>query len=329
MYYFYLPDGLESVTQYYADIIRDALALRGEEWITTGELRKIPKGAKIFTITDKTCVEGLMSRRPIVAVNWYQGVAPEETALLFASSWTSKPRMYLHNFLEGTALRRCALNLFVSSAQLTHYREKYNYRGDNYFIMPCFNAEYRPEDFNQERYSAPSFVYVGNMAAWQCFDDTLELFKAIKAEVPAATLDVFTGDGAEAKRLLDKHGVQARVDFVRPEALQKMLSKYKYGFIVRDDSVINRVATPTKMGNYMASGIIPVFTDNIMAYKENITPRCRYAVSFRSHEECVKKIVRMESERLDVGEHLEEIERMFASYWNRDDYVRQLSQAMP
>lgn len=329
MYYFYLPEGLESVTQYYVDIIRDALLRRNEKWLTVTTIRDIPKGAKVFTITDKRCVEAMIGRRPKVSVNWYQGVVPEETALLFADSWTSGLRKRLHNFLEDMSLRRCKLNIMVSTAQLEHYRQKYDYRGDNYFIMPCFNTSLRAEDFNQERYATPSFVYVGNMAAWQCFDETLELFKAIKARVPEATLDIFTGDQREAKEKLLKHGVDARVDYVKPQQLQELLSKYKYGFIVRDDSIINRVATPTKMGNYMASGIMPVFAECIAAYRENVVPLCRHVISFGSREECVEKIVEMEKSPIDRNKHLEEVAHMFATYWSRDKYIEQLIRVLP
>lgn len=329
MYYFYLPAGTFDVSEFYDNIIRKSIELRGESVKIVDKINQIPKHSKIFTDYDRYCVDVLLKCKPKAVVNWFQGVNPEETYLLHKGTLLSRVRFLAHRCMERYAIRRTAFNLFVSNAMLQHYRAVYGYKGDNYFIMPCFNTTLNENVFNSERYTAPKFVYAGSMSAWQCIDETLKLFNLIKKEVPGATLDIYTAERDKALALCKKYGVEAKIDCVKACELENRLKKYKYGFIVRDDSIINRVATPTKLSNYMGAGLIPVFSDSISAYKENIAVNNPFAISFNNNEEAVNKIVRLERSTID----LEAIERtykeIFQRYWNEQSYIEQLSKVLP
>ena len=45
---------------------------------------------------------------------------------------------------------------------------------------------------------------------------------------------------------------------VKPEELESYYELAHYGFILRDDILVNRVANPTKLAEYLQYGIIPV-----------------------------------------------------------------------
>ncbi len=329
MYYFYLPDGLLDVTAGYINIIRKAIEYRGEEVKIVNSLNQIPKYSKVFTEYDKFCMDVLLWRKATVAVNWFQGVTPEETYLMHKGTLLSRIRYAAHRVMEKFVLKRATFKLFVSKAMLHHYQSVYKYKGDDYFIMPCFNTTLGDNIFNEERYSNPKFVYAGSMSVWQCIDATLELFKLIKQSIPAATLDIYTSERDKAESLCKKHSVEAKIDCVPASELENRLRNYKYGFIVRDDTIINRVATPTKMSNYMGAGLIPVFSNTIMAYKENIAIDNPYAVCFNNNEDAVNDIVGIERSDVDLKE-IEKIYRhIFNHYWNEQYYIEQLSKVLP
>ncbi|MCM1332075.1 MAG: hypothetical protein NC248_05640 [Bacteroides sp.] len=329
MYYFYLPDGLLDVTGCYVNIIRKAIEHRGEEVKIINHLNQIPLNSKVFTEYDKFCMDVLLWRRPNIIVNWFQGVTPEETYLMHKGTFLSRLRYAAHRFMERLAIDKTSFRLFVSNAMLHHYQSVYNYRKNDHFIMPCFNTTLGAEIFNKERYSSPKFVYAGSMSAWQCIDATLELFKMIKQSVPSATLDIYTSEQDKAKALCMKHGVKSKIDCVPSNELESRLRNYKYGFIVRDNSIINRVATPTKLSNYMGAGLIPVFSDSIQAYKENIVPDNLYAVCFHDNEDAVKDIVRIEQTGVDLAKIEKSYKDIFHRYWNEQFYVEQLSKVLP
>ena len=100
----------------------------------------------------------------------------------------------------------------VSNTMLKHYSKKYHYNALS-FIMPCFNTPLNKYAF-KDKYSKPSFVYAGNLAGWQCFEETVSLFSQIKQLVPSATFTVYTQDKEEAGAILDKYGVERDIRYV-------------------------------------------------------------------------------------------------------------------
>ena len=68
---------------------------------------------------------------------------------------------------------------------------------------------------------------------------------------------------------MSKYGVKNyTVDCVPKEELSERIKKVKYGFIVREESIVNHVATPTKFSNYLANGIIPIYSSALRSFAE-------------------------------------------------------------
>lgn len=106
------------------------------------------------------------------------------------------------NALDLFTVHKATGIFFVSEAMRQHYRRKFGYRGNNYMIMPCFNQDLEEDAFAQSKYETPSFVYTGSLAKWQCFERTVETFKAIQEALPSAKFSVFTGQLEEAKEVI-------------------------------------------------------------------------------------------------------------------------------
>lgn len=324
-YYFYLPDGLIGVTQYYVGIIDEAIRKAGYETVHVAKLNDVPKHANVVTIRDKDTSYVVWRRTPKRVITWFQGICPEEMDVIYEGKWDKLPRRWIHVLFEKVALKKSDLNLFVSEAMLKHYQNKYGYHRDNYMIMPCFGNDIDLLCFNDERYSKPRFLYSGSVAAWQCIDKMLVLFKKIQQRVPNATLSILTPNREEAHELLKKYDVEADVDFVQPDKLQEYIRGFKYGFIVRDDIAMNNVATPTKMSNYMGAGIIPVYSDVVHDYRTHITAKNPYVIAFNDDDECIRRIETLERDGADADQIKAEYQKTFNEYWNREVYVDKMS----
>lgn len=324
IYYFYLPDGLIGVTQYYVGIIDEAIRKAGYETVKVAKLKDVPKHANVVTIRDKDTSYVVWFRSPKRVITWFQGICPEEMDVIYDGKWDKLPRRWIHVLFEKVALKKSTLNLFVSEAMLKHYQEKYGYSRENYMIMPCFGNEIDLTCFNDKRYEQPKFLYSGSVAAWQCIDKMLVLFKKIQGRIQSASLSILTPNREEAIELLKKYDVQANVDFVQPDKLQEYIRGFKYGFIVRDDISMNNVATPTKMSNYMGAGIIPVYSDVVHDYRTRITAKNPYVIAFNDDDECIRRIELMEQSAVDVNQVLIEYQKTFNDYWNREKYVEML-----
>ena len=326
MYKFYLQESeLSEATTYYVNVVRDSLSLQGETVIFVSSTKQINPQDKVFVIHAKAFMEVWLKNPNQYIVIWFQGVVPEEAMCIFKNNISRYPRKYLWTFLERFSLNRAAKNIFVSHAMLEHYRKKYEYTKKNYFIMPCFNQELNLNVFKSHRYSKPTFVYAGSLSRWQCIKETLQLFAELKKVLPEATLSLYTKEKRQAAQLCESKGVDAQIDYVPMNKLQEVLADYKYGFIVRDDIIVNNVATPTKMNSYMAAGVIPVYSDVIYDFRD-VIGSLKYAVDFRNETECICKIKQLEEQVIDIESIKKEYKSVFDVYYSRSKYVQSLSQ---
>ena len=236
--------------------------------------------------------------------------------------------MYVLRLCEYLTLRVSKFNLFVSDRMLEHYEKTYKLRlRKKSFVMPCFNVD-GLDTYNlcEERYNHNVFCYVGSLAAWQCFPETVELYKKIEATVPDAFLKVYTSDQKTAKDYLKQAGIKNySVGFVTQDKLPLALSNCKFGFIIRDDILVNNVATPTKMSTYLSCGVIPIFSDCISAFKEHFSHYKYFIpVSANSYAEVKDKLC----QKIDVSSLSQEYQYVFQSYYNTQYYIAEISKRL-
>lgn len=246
-------------------------------------------------------------------IYWAQGIAPEEDYLRFGS----KPRRFALSVCEKTALMRAGRVFMVSNAMRRHFEEKY--RLDlalKTFIAPCCNEVLHPESFLAlGKYEHPVFAYAGGLSKYQCIDELLGLFADIQARIPDAELLFYTWDVDKANGLVAERGLSnVIVASKKQDELPAALSRAKYGFVIRNDIAVNRVATPTKISTYMSNGVIPVVSNCVEDFAK--------ASRGLSHVICcpdgdmVRAICDMESHKIDADEILDEYRGFFDGYFD-------------
>jgi len=105
-------------------------------------------------------------------------------------------------------------------------------------------------------------VYLGTGAAWQGIDYLAQAWRELSLLVPDAQFRVISRD-QRTHALVEAVGAD-RCDVVaadQPEDVARALQACRVGFVLRADDVVNRVAYPTKVGEYLASGVPVVTTD--------------------------------------------------------------------
>lgn len=200
-------------------------------------------------------------------VYWAQGVWPEESYLRHHS----RLRFSICGAIEKAALRGAERLFLVSDAMLRHYERKYGISlSDKVMIMACSNETFHRESFKFEgKYEKPVFTYAGSLVEYQCIDQTLEAFASVKERLPQAELLLFTGEVEDAKKKVAHFGIpDVNIDCKPRQELWKYIARAKYGFVLREDCAVNRVATPTKISTYLANGVIPVYSKCIEAFSE-------------------------------------------------------------
>lgn len=263
----------------------------------------------------------LLGKRNVII--WMQGIRPEES---YMHDHSSLKRM-IFSFLEWFTLKNAKFLICVSNEMINHYKRKYKIDiSKRSYIMPCFNTQINKNSFYCEgKYSNNIFSYVGGLAVWQCFNETLSLYKQIEKESNNTTrLKVLTPDVDIAVDLIRKHQiVNYTVKYVKPEELYKELNDVKFGFILRTNSPVNNVATPTKLSTYLANGIIPILSENITDYY-NLFKENQY-FAFVNNQHKINDLMNM---NIDGTKVFTEYNTIFNSYFSKEQHIESMKKSL-
>lgn len=314
---------INPATSYYIETVLRAGRALGRKPRYVDSLRYIPWQADVFLVDCKSAFK-LRAARPLVRYwLWMQGIFPEEARLQFDSRW----REILWNYFERCTLPNARGVLLVSHAMRRHFERKYGNINVPLFIMPCANSSIDPASFEFPlKYENPRFVYAGSMSRWQCFELTLDVYKRIKAQVPQATLTVFTAQQAEAKKIVDASDIKdVNIDFVPLDQLQRRLAQFKYGFVLRAPHIVNNVATPTKVSSYMAAGVIPVMTAAVEDYVKALESVYPMVVCKEFDAAAIAQaVINLEERELHSSDILHSYSAVFDRYFDHAIYAAPL-----
>lgn len=307
-----------SATEFYYNIIHDALMQCSEVIFDGFEGESFPDDKDAIIIVG-SCMSMMrvwrMGYRKIIT--WFQGVLPEESYMR-NHSWI---RCFVLELIERFALKRSCVSILVSDALREHYEKKYRIDLKQYYVMPCFNAEYQEDAICEKDYGKMTFTYTGGLSKWQCIDQTMALYQRIEKISGGKTkLLILTPEQDKATEMVNQYGIQnAEVAFVHYTELPAMLRNVGFGFALREDNAVNRVATPTKLANYISNGIIPIYSKCVLDFasisKENPYQIVIDDVNNISDAE-VKTILELAERTISPQQINHEFKKYFAQYYN-------------
>lgn len=319
-----------SATEFYYNIIGQALKEKYNLIYDGFEESEIPAKKNVLVVCG-SCTQMLKlwknGYRKIAT--WYQGALPEESYMR-NHSWLRKKVLSL---IEKFSLRHSVLNIVVSEAMIEHYEQSYKLKLNNAYVMPCYNVEFQKDRILSKNPESRIFVYAGGLSKWQCIEQMLQLYKRIEDRVNGrAKLLFFTPELEKARQLVvDNKIVNCEVSCVHYSELAEKMKQAKFGFALREDTVVNRVATPTKLANYVASGIIPVYSECVHDFyiqsRNNPYQIAIHDVNNITDRE-VDCIIKLLDETID-GESLQSgMHTYFDKYYNTKWHIKNLAEML-
>lgn len=307
----------EVVTDYYLEIIKEAIETTGNEvnYFTAEEKPEKNQIIIVATILDalKYWIRGYKK-----IMLWVQGVEPEESFMRNMSKF----RFFVLSLIEKFVLRKAMYLFLVSTEMKRHYEKKYKLKLDHKsYIMPCFNTELNTcSFFFDNKYRTNVFTYVGSVAKWQCFEETVKLYSDIERMLKGkCELRLYVKDRSYAENMLRKYNVRNfEIKYVSKEALDNEMSSVKFGFILRKEDLVNTVSTPTKMSTYLSNGVIPIYSSSIKEFGK-VFGDCNYMMRLEKNN--LQEMDTNLFEPLDAENIYREYSNIFQSYYNRDKYV--------
>ncbi len=184
------------------------------------------------------------------------GVVPEE--MKYFSKY--KLRYIYYEMLEKMVIKKTSSLICVTHVMRSHFQRKYpKFKGD-YYIYNIFPKNITAGNSSKNSGSDQiNVIYSGGISPWQNIDMMLQLIS--QNITPNIRYTILTSNTAYIKNKLQHYGIKPEdvvIDSVLPDELAVYYEKADYAFILRDDNIVNRVACPTKLVEYLNYGIIPI-----------------------------------------------------------------------
>lgn len=214
----------------------------------------------------------LRFRHPGVVL-WIQGSVPDES---FARH-QSRLRRTVLIALEYLSLLSCSIAVVVSNEEQELLgRRLGGWVRHKIVVLPnLLWSDVLPKNATQPTAEEPgeeiTFAYVGGVGVWQNFDLMLALYAAIDTALQRhgrqsiLRVVVPVPQRHLAERMVQQHRFrdQPELSSCQPSEVAATLVGVDFGFLLRDNSVVNQVASPLKLRDYLGAGVRVVVSGEI------------------------------------------------------------------
>lgn len=209
--------------------------------------------------------------RGAVSAEWTEyNVAPDEV-------WKTRIRG-----LERAAVLESDARIAVSQALVDYWRETFGYKGDAHVVIPCtLSAHHIAKVPNAGEIArrraalgvAPDHTvicYAGSQAEWQSITKLDPWLDAMLEREPKASLLMMTRADLSGMQVVSNHAERIHQTWVTPDKVSETMQLADFGLLVRDRTVTNRVAAPTKFGEYLAAGLQVMISPEVGDYSKMV-----------------------------------------------------------
>jgi len=255
---------------------------------------------------------------------WQQGVTAEESFMRHHS----KMRFKILNAIDCFVMKKAKMIFFVSNSMKNYYEKMSGcVFDDKSYIMPCYNEQLDLDVFSKKDYSKKIFSYVGSLDLWQCFEQTVDTFVQIEKAVPGAFLKVLTFETDKAEKILVEKGVKNySVNCVPKEKVKAELEEVSYGFVLREDIIVNNVATPTKFSSYLSTGVIPIYSKCLEDF-DSVAKEMKCAFG-TANPVNIDELIEFINNTPDLSIIENEIKQIFDGYYNTERHVKNIARIL-
>lgn len=179
------------------------------------------------------------------------GVVPEEL------QYEGKKFLpFLYSLIERIAISKSISLVYVTNSMKRHFAQKYGRLTNTDRVVAILpKAAGTPDEILGSNRSDDQVIYAGGLQAWQ----NVPLMLEAAGHRDKLSYVFLTGDPIRLQEEIAANDIKNSVCFsVAPDAVSGYYLKATYGFVLRDPVLLNRVACPTKLVEYMYWGVIPI-----------------------------------------------------------------------
>lgn len=202
-----------------------------------------------------------------------RGLAYEESLMCYGDKWIHKKNRDIKLKTLKYAKDNCDLYNFVTNPMRNYMLEKHGFKSEiPYTIIPTL---YKEEGINpslfakirqEENVSKSDYIvtYVGSTAAWQSTSQLVDIIEKVSKLSENTRFMILTnGSIPEMDRLKGKYQQRITYKSVKHSHIEYYLAMSNLGIVIRDDNIVNHVAAPTKIAEYLTNGLKILYSGNI------------------------------------------------------------------
>lgn len=218
---------------------------------------------KPFSSVKKICFDG----RGAIAAEW------SEYEVTVAPQWKAEI-----NTLEKDAVLKSDCRIAVSEHLVKYWRTNYNYTGNEHAVIPCtisgsFISMLPEDDFIAAKRKSLGyevddilFAYSGSTAGWQSFNLLKEFLDPLLGSSEKNKVLFLAKSETNIDALKASYPKQVTQQWLNHNEVKEVLNSCDYGVLIRENTVTNQVASPTKFAEYLACGLPVIISDNLGDY---------------------------------------------------------------
>lgn len=181
--------------------------------------------------------------------------------------------------IEENAVMKSDFRRTVSTKMIDYWKDSFCYSGHKHVVIPCsLNSIFmKPlsssEKIKQQRelfgYSEDDvvIVYSGSSAQWQSFDMIADFLDKLFSTNKCLRLLMLT-DAKPDNIFIDKYSHRISVKWVDYDKVPDLLKICDYGILMRENTITNKVAAPTKFAEYLSSGLKVLISPRVGDYSD-------------------------------------------------------------
>jgi hypothetical protein len=202
--------------------------------------------------------------------------------------------------LEKKAVLDSDTRIAVTSSLVRWWEKEFGYQPGSDVVIPCTVSASKPDNSDPkklfEQVMSPRrklgwgqydvvLIYSGSVAGWQSFDLLNNMFTHFIGHDTRIKILFMSPEDDLITKLIEKYPDQVQRLFVKPEEVLFYLRAGDYGLMIREDSVTNGVASPTKFAEYLLAGLRVLTSGNIGDYSSFVRKNnCGEIVTSKDYE---------------------------------------------
>ena len=184
--------------------------------------------------------------------------------------------------LEKQVITKSDHIIFVSHRMYCYYKDKLNQEITNHTVLPCaintfFTADrQKREGLRREYHLADHLVvaYAGSAVVYQQVEEMCILFKEIQQLHSNAHFLILSHHRQKFENSFNQHEINptdVTILSVDHSQVFDLLQMGDVGLMLRDGSIVNQVASPTKFAEYLVCGLPVLTTPHVGDYSQYVT----------------------------------------------------------